>query len=189
MMMKMMMIMMIMMTMTTTTLICLLKYYKPLNSSDLCIMGTPLFEKKINKKKELRARQDSKEIIRQLRDSGIVARPETRPGGISYEYFVKEKFALLKKPPVRLRKLKKAKKARDAKGDTKLREEMESHMQMAEKRRKVGQRLCERERERKTEIYNLDKLTEANPTKNYKSDRRARGLFRQRLFHNDFAHV
>ena len=45
-------------------------------------MGTPLFEKKINKKKVLRARQDSKEIIRQLRDSGIVARPETRAGGI-----------------------------------------------------------------------------------------------------------
>ena len=101
------------------------------------IMGTPLFEKKINKKKVLRARQDSKEIIRQLRDSGIVARPETRAGGISYEYFVKEKFALLNKPPVRLQKLKKAKKARDAKGDTKLREEMESRMQMAEQRRKV----------------------------------------------------
>ncbi|XP_022100806.1 stress response protein NST1-like [Acanthaster planci] len=103
---------------------------------DLYILGTPLFAKKISNKKKLHARQESQEILRELRNAGIVARQETRTGGVAYEYFVKEKFGLLKKPPARLEKLKKAKKMREARGDAKLREEMESRMQMAEERRK-----------------------------------------------------
>ena len=88
---------------------------------------------------ELQAREDSSEIIRQLREAGIVVRPESRAGGVSYEYFVNEKFALLNKPPVRLQKLKKAKTAQDPKGDCQLREEIECRMEMAEKRRNVSQ--------------------------------------------------
>ena len=88
---------------------------------------------------ELQAREDSSEIIRQLREAGIVVRPESRAGGVSYEYFVNEKFALLNKPPVRLQKLKKAKTAQDSKGDCQLREEIECRMEMAEKRRNVSQ--------------------------------------------------
>ena len=106
-------------------------------TSDLTITGAPLLAKKTNKKKELHARQESQEILRQLRDAGIVARPESRAGGLSYEYFVHEEFGLLQKPPARLRKLKRAKKIREAKGDAQLRQEMESRMQMADERRKV----------------------------------------------------
>ncbi|XP_022080198.1 uncharacterized protein LOC110973593 [Acanthaster planci] len=103
---------------------------------DLCILGTPLFAKKISNKKKLHARQESQEILCELRNAGIVVRPETRAGGVAYEYFVKEKFGLLKKPPARLEKLKKAKKMREARGDAKLREEIDSRMQIAEERRK-----------------------------------------------------
>ena len=106
-------------------------------ASVLLVAGTPLFAKKISNKKKLHARQESQAILRELRNVGIVARPETRAGGLAYEYFVHEKFGLLKKPPARLEKLKKAKKMREARGDAKLREEMESRMQMAEERRKV----------------------------------------------------
>ncbi|XP_038059889.1 stathmin domain-containing protein 1-like [Patiria miniata] len=102
----------------------------------LFVVGTPLFAKKISNKEKLHARQESQEILRDLRNSGIVARPETRAGGLTYEYFVKEKFEFLKKPPARLQKLKKAKKLREARGDAKLREEVESRMKMAEERRK-----------------------------------------------------
>ena len=105
-------------------------------ASVLLVAGTPVFAKKISDKKKLHARQESQEILRDLRNVGIVARPETRAGGLAYEFF-NEKFDLLKKPPARLEKLKKAKKMREARGDAKLREEMESRMQMAEERRKV----------------------------------------------------
>ena len=106
-------------------------------TSDLTITGAPFLAKKTSKKKELHARQESQEILRQLRDAGIVARAQSRAGGLSYEYFVHEEFGLLKKPPARLRKLKRAKKIREAKGDAQLRQEMESRMQMADERRKV----------------------------------------------------
>ncbi|XP_038048006.1 uncharacterized protein LOC119722072 [Patiria miniata] len=66
----------------------------------------------------------------------IVARPKTRSGGIAYEYFVHEKFGFLKKPPARLQKLMEAKKLREARGDAKLREEIENRMNLAEERRR-----------------------------------------------------
>ena len=111
--------------------------FNAIDSTDICIVGTPLFAKKISKKKELHARKESEEILRELRNAGIVARPESRAGGLSYEYFVHEKFGLLKKPPARLERLKKAKKMREARGDAQLRKEIDSRMQMAEERHKV----------------------------------------------------
>ncbi|XP_033635586.1 uncharacterized protein LOC117296666 [Asterias rubens] len=123
------------------------------STPDLSITGNPLFAKTINRKMELQAREDSSEIIRQLREAGIVVRPESRAGGVSYEYFVNEKFALLNKPPVRLQKLKKAKTAQDPKGDCQLREEIECRMEMAEKRRNDA---IETVRQQQTKHIELD---------------------------------
>ena len=79
--------------------------------------------------------QSSNTILDGLRSEGLLAAfgQKTGGSGIKFEVMIAPEFGVLKKPPTRLKKLKKIKKQKEL-----THEELEAKMKAAEERRKVS---------------------------------------------------
>lgn len=99
---------------------------------DLGVVGTGIDSRQTSGK-SMRSMQSSNTILDGLRSEGLLAAfgQKTGGSGIKFEVMIAPEFGVLKKPPTRLKKLKKIKKQKEL-----THEELEAKMKAAEERRK-----------------------------------------------------